>query len=98
MTINEFDSICQPVSVMFQVFFMPWRTCAMTDSHDINTCVVVLRPFRLPYYRLSKHGLIWQSRNNFFSLQEFPTLFLQLLWRLSHKQPLDLLAIREFRC
>lgn len=68
----------------------------MADSHDINTCAG-LKTLRLPYYRLSKHGLIWQIRNN-FSFQEFSTLILQLLWRLSHKTELDFVEISQFRC
>lgn len=29
----------------FLSIFITWRTHAMTDSHDVNTCVIVLRPF-----------------------------------------------------
>ena len=33
------------VRFFFLNIYVTWRTCAMTDSHHANTCVVVLRPF-----------------------------------------------------
>lgn len=46
---------------VFSSIFMTWRTCAMTNSHDVNTCVIVLRPF--DYFITDCQNMGWSGKS-----------------------------------
>lgn len=68
----------------------------MRNSHHVNTCVTVLRPF--DDLITVCQSMRWSGSQGQLFIQEFSALILWLLWTLSHKTALDLVEISQFRC